>query len=283
MRRRRRRRINIKRLSITLTVLMVILIFTTKVSLKYAAKGNSIKGKLDLEKAPIMDKVEEESSKDLSEKLEKIEKKTESEVQVKVDTEKVEVNEENIGEKKQENPKSPSEYNDIFKTDLFIGDSITDSLSFYGLVDENNVIAKLGFTAKKAQDEISTIINKNPENIYMMFGMNDMLSFRDTEMVTKYYGELIDEIHKKLPDANIYIQSILPVSSEVKTKTPYLTNENIDEFNLALANMAEEKSLEYINTREIIEQDLDLFEPDGIHMKYKFYELWLDYLIDKTK
>ncbi len=113
--------------------------------------------------------------------------------------------------------------------------------------------------------------------------MNDILTFKDSEKFIMYYKELIDTIHNKLPNTTIYIQSILPVTPEVKSNKPSLTNENIDIFNHAIKKMAEEDNIEYLNIREILENNTELFEPDGIHVKYKFYELWLEYLTENTK
>ena len=113
--------------------------------------------------------------------------------------------------------------------------------------------------------------------------MNDILASKDSENFITNYKELIDIIQDKVPNATIYVQSILPVSSEVKTKKSLLTNENIDICNQALKDMAEEENIQYLNIREILENNMDLLEPDGIHVKYKFYELWLEYLIEKTK
>ena len=271
------KKINIKRLSISLSILIILLVLTTRISLKHAA-GNFNDEENTVKESPILEKnekeiMEKEQLKDMQiekEDISKNEKKKES----------LEI------EKKDEAPKKdegPSEYNELFQNDLFLGDSITDSLSFYELIDESNVIAKLGFTTKKALEETDKIINKNPNNIYILFGMNDILSFKDKEKFIIYYKDLINTIHSGLPEAKIYVQSILPVSSEVEGKKPFLNNENIDIFNQALRDMAAEENIEYLNIREILENNMDLLEPDGIHVKYNFYELWLDYLTKNSK
>ena len=142
------KKINIKRLSISLSILIILLVLTTRISLKHAA-GNFNDEENTVKESPILEKnekeiMEKEQLKDMQiekEDISKNEKKKES----------LEI------EKKDEAPKKdegPSEYNELFQNDLFLGDSITDSLSFYELIDESNVIAKLGFTTKKALEEI---------------------------------------------------------------------------------------------------------------------------------
>ena len=279
----KKRKINIKRFSISLSILIILLILTTKISLKHAAENPNRNENISKE-TPILEETEEGISKE--KQLEDRTRQNESDISEtkngnKKEDLKIETNTDDS--QKTEDTKIQSEYNKIFQKDLFLGDSITDSLSFYELIDEKNVFARLGFTTKKALDEIEEIINKNPENIYILFGMNDILTFKDSEKFIMCYKELIDTIHDKLPNATIYIQSILPVTPEVKSNKPSLTNENIDIFNHAIKKMAEEENIKYLNIREILENNTKLFEPDGIHVKYKFYELWLEYLTENTK
>lgn len=174
-------------------------------------------------------------------------------------------------------------YSEIFKDDLFVGDSITDSLSFYEILEERNVIAKLGFTVVQGEKEINKIKKANPSNIYLLFGMNDVLMGIDGQKFAKNYAEFVHKIQDELPDANIYVQSVIPVSPNVKQKKPLLNNVNIDKFNEALMQMCKDENINYIDLRPILENESELYEPDGIHLKYKFYKLWLNYLIDNTK
>lgn len=172
-------------------------------------------------------------------------------------------------------------YKDIFKEDLFLGDSITDSLSFYDIVDEKNVIAKLGLTVVQAKEHINGIEKSKPSNVYIMFGMNDILSGIDAEKFRENYSELIHLIQKKSPSTQIYVQSALPISD--KAKKLGLPDAKVDEFNESLIRMCNDEGITFIDIRPIIKENPDLYEPDGIHFKYDFYKLWLNYLIDNIQ
>ena len=174
-------------------------------------------------------------------------------------------------------------YKDIFKEDLFLGDSITDSLSFYDIVDEKNVIAKLGFTVVQAKKQINNIEKANPSNIYIMFGMNDILSGISAEKFRENYLELVHLIQDRLPNTKIYIQSALPISDKAKAKKPGLSDSKVCEFNESLIRMCNDEGITFIDIRPIIKENPDLYEPDGIHLKYDFYKLWLNYLIDNIQ
>ncbi len=170
-------------------------------------------------------------------------------------------------------------YKELFQRDLFIGDSITEGLSFYEYLDEKNVVSSMGITLYKAPTELQSIKLAQPENIFLLFGVNDIDNIMTDEKFINEYTVLIQAIQTKYPHAQIYIESILPVSSEVPKKRPYLTNTRIDELNKALIKLAGDKKVNYLNIASVLKKtDSNLYESDGIHFKAPFYPLWLDYV-----
>lgn len=169
---------------------------------------------------------------------------------------------------------------EFFNKALFIGDSITEGISAYGLLNDKNVLAVKGLTVLKAEKEIDTIAKRNPERIYILLGSNDLLYGMDSEKFSSEYIEFIQHIKDKLPDSKIYIQSIFPVSKDIESKKPMLSNSRIDEFNTRLKSMAKEQKINYINISEFLKDNSGImnkdYTSDGIHVKYKFYSIWLD-------
>lgn len=270
----KRIKINIKRLILALTILVTVIGIKTNVSKKILAKNhnkNDFKSSEEEVKDVDISQYEEDNIP-LHSKGDELDKDKDLKITKKepMDYEKNKTKESN-------------DYKEIFKDDLFLGDSITDSLSFYEFLEESNVIAKFGLTAKGAKDKIDNIIKVNPENIYIMLGMNDILTGIDSQRFVDNYIELINEIRERSPGTNIYIQSILSVDSKVKDLKPLLTNKNIDNFNEKLLDMAKDEDIEFLNIETILKDNEDLLEPDGIHVKYKFYKLWLDYLVENAK
>lgn len=275
--RKRRIKINFKRLTIFLTIFTLLVVGTVKLSIEVLAKNHK-------EEKPDLN-VEENIDKKIDENIDRetnIEINAKKNIDEDTDIANNEDEREDLNKKKDE-PKKTYDYKEIFTNDLFLGDSITDSLSFYEIIEEPNVIAELGFTTRKSLSELDKIGKQNPENIFIMLGMNDMLNNGESDKFVKDYSNLIKEIRERLPDTNIYIQSILPVDPKVKEKKPLLTNKNIDKFNEGLIKLAKDENINYINLSPIIEEDKDLLEPDGIHTKYDFYILWLNYLIENIK
>ncbi|MCY6484122.1 GDSL-type esterase/lipase family protein [Clostridium aestuarii] len=167
----------------------------------------------------------------------------------------------------------------FFKDSVFFGDSITDSLSFYEILDESNVVGIIGILLSKAHTKIDKLVEKNPKNIFILLGANDLEDDISVNYFVDKYKELIHSIKQKLPDSKVYIQSILPVSEKVKEKKPLLNNLRINKFNEAIKNMTKEENINFIDLTSILKNtDKNLYEPDGVHVKYQFYKLWLNYL-----
>ncbi len=176
--------------------------------------------------------------------------------------------------------KGKASYKELFADTVFLGDSITESLGYYKFIDKSNVIADKGLTVSDAIKRVEEVANLKPKNIFIMFGMNDVLSLDKSEGFIKNYTKLVDELQARLPDTHIYVQSILYVDPKVRQKKPRLTNDRIDEFNNALQSMSSGmKNVDYIDLNTIVKNyNEDLHEKDGIHYVYKFYKLWLNYI-----
>lgn len=178
--------------------------------------------------------------------------------------------------------KKPGEAIDeeFFNKALFIGDSITEGISAYGLLDDKNVLAVKGLTISKAEKEMDRIVKRHPEKIYILLGSNDMLYGMDSEKFSSHYIEFIQNIKDKLPETKIYIQSIFPVAKNVESKKPLLANPRIDEFNSVLKKKAEEQGITYIDISSLLKDGSGVmnkdYTSDGIHVKYKFYSIWLN-------
>lgn len=172
---------------------------------------------------------------------------------------------------------------EFFKNAVFMGDSITESLDFYEFVDESCVIAAKGHTVIDAQADVDKAASLLPENIFILFGMNDLEMGIDGEQFANNYADFIHMLKEKLPEANIYIHSILPINEEVQKEDPLLANTRVEEFNNALINLAQKEEVNYFNIAPLLKENKDLYEPDGKHTKYQFYELWLDYIKNNVK
>lgn len=190
-------------------------------------------------------------------------------------------------------PESDMAENNYFDDVVFIGDSRTEGLILYtGL---SNAIS---YTHKGLMVDTvftSPVINKNGEKIsvmdalrqtdfskvYIMLGINET-GWPYNSIFIEKYGKIIDEIKAINPKAIIYVQEILPVTNNVSQTHSYVKNEKINEFNVLIRQMAEEKQIYYIDTGNAVSDTNGCLPEDaaidGIHLKQPYCEKWLDYL-----
>lgn len=129
---------------------------------------------------------------------------------------------------------------------VFVGDSICSGLGHYGIIPLERVIAQGNIAARNIFDFtfsvdggeltlISALVNANPEYVVFSMGINDVNITSEQEFVDNY-REILQMTEGFLPDSKLIILSVTPID-EASTFT---TNENIDSFNSALGNLAEE-------------------------------------------
>ncbi len=180
-------------------------------------------------------------------------------------------------------------YAKYYENTVFMGDSITESLSEFEILDSYNVISNKGDTVVKAMQNIDKLQGINPKNLVLLYGMNDVIEFdinlsgQDSNDFKERYIELINSIKAVLPKTNIYLISPLPVMANAVETNYRLTNENLNEFRSKVNEVANVTGSTYIDLASIMTEKDYLHEQDGIHYKYDFYPLWLDYLADYIK
>lgn len=169
-------------------------------------------------------------------------------------------------------------FKELFSSTVIMGDSQSQGLDIYDILNPTSVIAVKGGNITKANsNNISTLKNLYPTNIFTLYGMNDMLIYKDDiDSFVKDYSSLIKNIQKELPEANIFVNCIMPVSDKVTKSNPIY--KDIDNYNLELEKMCKDLNITFINPSSILTDNPDLLEADGMHFKPLFYKYWLDFL-----
>ncbi|MFP3413763.1 GDSL-type esterase/lipase family protein [Bacillus sp. SIMBA_074] len=172
-----------------------------------------------------------------------------------------------------------STFKSIFKSSVFLGDSITDGLHDIDILDEENIVSGIGKSIGDAQKNIEQVVNQKPKNIFILLGLCNLSEAK--ESVITQYSQLIQKIKEKLPDTKINILSITPVTPERTQKEERY--KNINDFNEGFKVLAKKEQVNFIDLSPIFKDNPDLYVKDGIHFKSEFYPIWLDYLKNQLK
>ncbi|WP_028516515.1 SGNH/GDSL hydrolase family protein [Ruminococcus flavefaciens] len=174
------------------------------------------------------------------------------------------------------------------------GDSITLGLCYYGFIPNMHNIAADSvsmwnldyFTFDLGGGEmgmVDAIDYVHPRLLYMSVGMNDVnLNYPDPYV--ERYREVIEELIKRMPDINIVVAAITPVSSYCNV----VRNDIIREYNAALKDMVMDMDLPqvvFFDTYSVVcdnEQNLkdDYSSGDGMHLYIPCYNNILTALFD---
>ena len=185
---------------------------------------------------------------------------------------------------------------DYFSDALFIGDSRTVGMFEYGGLEEiTTFYASKGLTVYKLLDAQivdvpgqlqkqtieEALLNNSFRKIYLMVGINEM-GTGTVETFAAKYGEVVNRILELQPDAILYIQAILKVTTERSGQGDYINNEGIAARNEAIAQLADNKRVFYLDAIPAVCDETGGMEPsytfDGVHLKAQYIGLWKEYL-----
>lgn len=190
-------------------------------------------------------------------------------------------------------PESEPVEDAYFADTVFLGDSRTEGFHMYSGLKEGEYLYAVGATVESVftKPTQETAAGKVPMldalaelecgKVYIMLGANE-LGWPRSEAFYDQYGKVIDRVREDHPDAEVVIQSILPVSAVQEAKGSYVNNGRIQTYNAILKELALEKECPYLNVSEaVMGEDGCLrseLTTDGIHLNTAGCKEWLDYL-----
>ena len=176
-----------------------------------------------------------------------------------------------------------------FDNCAFIGNSRLLAAGNYGLV--KHVYAKVGLTvntvfSEKCEGSSRCVINeldgKNYEKVFLMFGDNEC-GWGSMDAFEKQYSKVVEAVHQKIPDAEIYLLSVLPISKTKSDKNEFGCNINsIRECNKHIKNVAATEKISYIDAGQAIADENGYLpedaSTDGCHLGKAYTRKWLEYV-----
>ena len=184
-----------------------------------------------------------------------------------------------------------------FADAAFLGDSITEGLSYYGInvggalvlgyqgTSPNQIVNRVALTGEDGTEQVplDILAERQPAKLYLLMGTNALTAEGNDEGFLAYYGRMLDELKAALPNTAIFVQSILNVRPEALEKSPGLSPTRLASINASIRAMCAEKGCYYLNLTEAFTgEDGYLTESyaqtDGIHLTVSGYSSWIDYL-----
>lgn len=168
---------------------------------------------------------------------------------------------------------------------VFFGDSIIRGSDFRKYFPDKKIV-NLGYSGDNLSgmlQRVTMIKALKPSQIFILGGINGMTD-KNVKQNAIIYAKLLDRIMETVPDAKIYVNSLLPLSSE-KEKS-ICKNKTIRYFNQLISNVAQKKQIEFIDIYSVYEKD-NMLNPDltidGIHLYPHAYDKWAKILMNYIK
>jgi len=190
-------------------------------------------------------------------------------------------------------PLQPAVKDEFFSNAMFVGDSITTGIDLYGIVKGAPVVAYTGINTntiltrqvfRSGSSKITFLQQMkkyNPRHIYIMLGING-IAFQSKDNFINGYSQFVDAVKKQHPNANIYLQSILPVTANKQKSDSRFANSKINTYNKAIQKLATEKGVYYLNVAESFKNSSGNMpgaaSADGIHFGTAYYRRWIEYV-----
>lgn len=162
---------------------------------------------------------------------------------------------------------------------VFYGNSITFQSNFQDSFPQAK-ICNLGCNF----DDLDDLINRSfliksvqPDMIFILGGINKFYN-TSLDVFQKKYELLIDTIICQNPQAQIYLQSMLPVNSSLRYGKRYSHCANkIKDANLIIKRISDTRGCTFIDLYSLYSESDSLpseYTEDGLHLKPEAYTLW---------
>ncbi|MFF2090883.1 SGNH/GDSL hydrolase family protein [Paenibacillus sp. NPDC058174] len=165
---------------------------------------------------------------------------------------------------------------------VFIGDSITEHFPLSEMLQSKDMIYNrgiAGFTASELLKHLQVMLyDLEPRKVFLMIGTNDMGKGADPDSIAIRIEKICEEIQKKLPQAELLIESVYPVNEQAAA-APFgieaRSNDKIIALNERIKDICARKQLTYIAVfPQLIDENGKLdesFTTDGLHLNIRGY------------
>lgn len=193
-------------------------------------------------------------------------------------------------------PPSPAPATE-FDTSLFIGDSRTMGLLYFGGLGNADVFATKGMTVFRAFTETINVRSigetkldhlldvRKYERVYIMLGINEIGS--NLEGIKAKYTALVNKVIETQPNAMIYLCANLHITHSRSQRDSIYNNTRLNAINDFVATLANPAgTTRYVDVNVIFDDSNKAFgaayTTDDFHPMPKYYKQWTQWLAEVT-
>ena len=158
---------------------------------------------------------------------------------------------------------------------VFMGDSRVMGFYMNDLMYESHIIADGGATIHDVPAGYETLTMLQPGLVVLAYGINDMNTkdlWPDLDSYITEVNQIMEELTQLLPDAYIYLQSIIPVNEVGIENSPMWAH--VPEWNAAIKANCEEHGWRYMDIADFVYEHEDVYDSDGVHFQIPVYQWW---------
>lgn len=165
---------------------------------------------------------------------------------------------------------------------VLLGDSITYGGDWPRLFPHSPVenMGIGGDTTAGLLNRLNQVIVRNPSQIFLMIGTNDLCFDRPIPDILRNYRRILGRFHKDLPDTAVYVESVIPFNNTLFPSADLRTNGNIRKLDSGLRQVAAQYHYPFINLVPDftgIDGRLPVkYTTDGLHLNSAGYLVWRD-------
>jgi lysophospholipase L1-like esterase len=162
---------------------------------------------------------------------------------------------------------------------VFLGDSLTANINWDELLEDDSILNRGigGDTTKGILKRLDNIISLEPKKLFIMVGINDLLMGKDKKNTINNYDKILSTINEKLPNTQVYIQSILPINNKVSGNNS-IDNKEIDKLNNTIKELSDKYKYTFIDIYPLFLDSNNMLKEectvDGVHLNISGYLIW---------
>lgn len=167
----------------------------------------------------------------------------------------------------------------FFANSAMLGNSLAQGMQLYSGLGEMTFFCYQSITVSSAGPYVEELCAHQYDKVYIEYGINEI--YMDPDAFAAAYGKIVDRIRAAMPEAEIYVMAITPVTKERSDEGSF-TMTRINRMNEALYAMCREHECWYLDCCTLLEDDTGYLRGeyagwDGSpHLSTAGYQAWAD-------